>query len=515
MGGLDERNPSLWIAQTRDEVDTGARPGANDGPYDVAVIGAGITGLTAARLLADEGASVVVLEAGRVCSGATGYTTAKVTALQRTTLSDIARRHGSERASAYAAANRSAVDLVARLVADDDIDCDLERAPSCTYAADPSSSESVLAEHAACTASGLPTRLGPVDELDVGAEAAVWLDDQLQLHPRRYCLGLAAGIRDRGGVVVEHTRAVGVDESADGCSITTDQGSVTADHVIVATQIPFLDIGGFFAREHAYRSYATAIRIAGARPRGMYISADSPTRSVRSTADGWVIVGGEGHKTGQDPEPESRYAALDSWARAHFTVQDAGYRWSAQDYESVDGLPYVGALTPRRSRTWVATGFRKWGMTNGTAAAAMLTDVIAGRDNPWLAAFDATRIAPRASASRLVTENLDVARRFVVDRVRSLRPRSVDELAPGEGDIVELDGQTVAAFRDDEGTIHAVAATCTHLGCRVTFNSAERSWDCPCHGSRFDGDGRVLQGPAVRDLAPIPPTPRDRAANRS
>jgi len=234
----------------------------------------------------------------------------------------------------------------------------------------------------------------------------------------------------------------------------------------------------------------------------MYISSASPTRSVRSTPDGWTIVGGEGHKVGQDDDTRERYEALERWAARTFDVEQIGYRWSAQDYETVDGAPYIGRLTSDHARIWVATGFRKWGMSNGTVAAMIISDLIAGRDNPWAEAFDSTRLAPGASIKRLVTENLDVGKRFVADRIRAWRPQPVDELEVGRGAIVELGGSAVAAYRDDRGDLHAVAATCTHLGCRVTFNTAERSWDCPCHGSRFDVDGHVLEGPAVEDLAP-------------
>jgi Rieske Fe-S protein len=183
-------------------------------------------------------------------------------------------------------------------------------------------------------------------------------------------------------------------------------------------------------------------------------------------------------------------------------VDSIDYRWSAQDYQTVDGLPYVGRLTRRDERVLVATGFRKWGMTNGTAAAEILANGILGRDNPWATAFDATRIAPQASVAAIFSENLGVAWHFVTDRIEALRAPTVGSLRAGEGAVVKHDGAPAACYRDHDGALHAVSPTCTHLGCQVKFNAAERSWDCPCHGSRFDVDGRVLEGPAVKDLAP-------------
>jgi glycine/D-amino acid oxidase-like deaminating enzyme/nitrite reductase/ring-hydroxylating ferredoxin subunit len=498
MGSRTEANPSLWIA-TSSEART--RPQWPSDHVDVAVVGAGIAGLTTARLLAAEGASVVVVDAGEVAAGATGYTTAKVTALQRTTLSEIVARHGAERAAAYADANRAAVERVAELATADAIDCELERAPACTFTVAADAVGEIEAEHAAALGAGLPTRLDADTELPLDVAAAVWLDDQVQFHPRRYCLGLVDAIVQSGGAVLEHTRALGVERRTGGCMVTTASGTIDAGHVVVASHLPFLDRGGFFARAHPYRSYALAVRLEGERIGGMYISAESPTRSIRSTPGGWTILGGEGHKVGHDPDTRERYGALDGWARHHFPVAEVGYRWSAQDYESVDGLPYVGRLTPGRGRIWVATAFRKWGMSNGTAAAMILSDLISGRDNPWAETFDATRLAPGASLKSLVTENLEVGKRFVIDRVKTRHPQPVEELATGEGAIAELDGEPVAAYRDEDGTLHTVAPNCTHLGCRVAFNTAERSWDCPCHGSRFDVDGHVLEGPATEDLA--------------
>jgi Rieske Fe-S protein len=235
----------------------------------------------------------------------------------------------------------------------------------------------------------------------------------------------------------------------------------------------------------------------------MFISADAPTRSVRAVRVGdeeLLLVGGEGHKTGTGGDTAERYRRLEAFAREHWTVRSVEYRWSAQDNTTIDGLPYVGGLTPGADRIFMATGFAKWGMTGGTAAAGLLADLLTGRDNPAAGLFDPNRLHVRASAATFARENASVGLHFVGDRVRHPGRRPIDDLRPGEGDIVRLHGEAVAGYRDDNGVLHAVSATCTHLGCRVSFNSAERSWDCPCHGSRFDADGNVLQGPAVHRL---------------
>jgi nitrite reductase/ring-hydroxylating ferredoxin subunit len=239
----------------------------------------------------------------------------------------------------------------------------------------------------------------------------------------------------------------------------------------------------------------------------MYLSADSPTRSVRPVVAGGAeaVLGGEGHKVGHDPDTRERYAALEDWARERFDVAEITYRWSAQDYVPADSVPYIGRAGPRSQRLFVATGFKKWGMSTAAVAAIILRDRIGGRPNPWAELFDSTRLDVKGEAKSFVTENVDVAKRFVGDRLRARSAPAAAELAPGEGAIAELDGDRVAAFRDDDGRLHAVSARCTHMGCLVAWNTAERSWDCPCHGSRFDPDGNILQGPAVAPLEPARP----------
>jgi len=325
------------------------------------------------------------------------------------------------------------------------------------------------------------------------------VENQAQFHPRRYCVGLAEAIVAGGGAIYEQTRVLDVDDG-EPCRVRTESGDLRAAHVVQATQLPVVDPGGFFAKTHPERSYALAVELAGPPPQGMYLSADQPTRSVRPIDDRLVLIGGEGHKVGQDPDTRRRYEVLESFARERFEVAGIRHRWSAQDFMPADGVPYIGRLTPGSKHRLVATGFKKWGMTHATVAALILRDHITGAHNPWASLYDATRLNPKAAASDLVRENVNVAKRFVGDRLATMRPPPAESLAPGEAGLRIVHGHKVAAYRDEAGELHAVSARCTHLGCLVTWNTAERSWDCPCHGSRFDVDGEVLQGPAVRRL---------------
>lgn len=494
MGSLQETNPSLWIAGT--EVGDFA-PLDGDASADVVVVGAGLTGLTTARLLAAAGASVLVVDAGPICAGATGFTTAKITSLHGMIYTEIADRWGPDRARLYGEANEAAIAEIARLVEADSIDCSFERRAHILYASDPADAEGVRREASLAGELGLPVSPATETDLPFDVAAAARFERQAQFHPREYCLGLARATIASGGRIHTHTRATQIDDGV----VVTDRGELRAGAVVVATHLPIREMGGYFARTEPHRSYLLALEVEGDRPADMYISAGALTRSLRTAGD-YLLVGGEGHKVGESPDTGEHYRNLESWARRHFSVRSVAYRWSAQDWRSADGLPFIGRM-PGHESVYVATAFRKWGMTHGTIAAMCIRDLLAGAENPWLAVYDATRLAPTKSAKRVVTANAGVVGHFVGDRLRAGSGDSLAELAPGAGAVVRRGGRAIAAYRDDAGTLQAVSAACTHLGCLVTFNTAERSWDCPCHGSRFGLDGRVLEGPAVDDLAPV------------
>jgi glycine/D-amino acid oxidase-like deaminating enzyme/nitrite reductase/ring-hydroxylating ferredoxin subunit len=493
---------SVWI-------DTGPPQPAfarldRDVDADVAVIGGGIVGITTALLLAEAGSSVVLVEADRLGHGVTGHTTAKVSSQHGMIYAQLRSRFGARGARTYGQANEAALTWIAGRVQRHAIDCDFRRRSSYAYVTTPSARSQAEKEVRAAREAGLPAQLTDTTPLPYPVETAVRFTGQAEFHVRSYLLGLVERLTqpDSACRIYEHTHAVQVD-AEERCTVRTPGGTVTAGHVVVATHYPFLDRSLAFARVHPQRSYAIACRIDGAPPEGMFISADDPTRSIRSVPVGGeelLIVGGEGHRPGTGGDTQVRYGRLEAFARAHWHVRSVDFRWSAQDNTTLDGVPYVGRMTPREERVLMATGFAKWGMTGGTAAALLLADVLLDRENPAAELFDPSRLTLRASAPRLVKENALAGLHFVGDRVSQSRPRPIEDLQPGEGDIVRHDGETVAAYRDEQGVLTAVSPTCTHLGCRVRFNTAERSWDCPCHGSRFATSGEVLQGPAVHRL---------------
>jgi glycine/D-amino acid oxidase-like deaminating enzyme/nitrite reductase/ring-hydroxylating ferredoxin subunit len=504
MGNLHERNPSIWVGTTPA---TDYPPLDGDLTVDVAVIGGGITGLTTATLLKRAGATVAVIEAGRIAAGATGYTTAKVTSLHTLIYAELVRRYGAERARIYADANQQAIEWVANFARDNGIDCDLVRLPALTYTEDPDHTADIEAEVDASKQLGLPASLTDTTDLPFPILNAVRFENQVAFNPRKYCLGMAALLPGEGSHLFELTRATGV-EDADPCVVTTERGTVRAAQVVIATELPIIDNGKYYAKTSPSRSYGLAARIDAPAPQGLYLGVGQGGRSVRPYRTGaqeYLIVVGEDHPVGDDPDTRRRYAALDAWARERFPVRSIDYRWSAQDYMPADHIPYIGRMTTDTERLYTATGFKKWGLSTGTFAAQIISDAILGHNNPWASFFKATRLDLAHSAGKLIGANVEVAKHFVGDKLSTMNPPSVDTLAPGEGGIVDLAGEKVAASRDDAGTLAALSPNCTHLGCRVSWNTAEWSWDCPCHGSRFDREGHVIHAPAVHDLEPKSP----------
>ena len=490
-------NTSYWIATSDAEV---RPPLSGDAEADLVVVGGGITGLTAAVVAARGGASVMLLEARRLAMGTTGNTTAKVTTLHGLVYSELEGRLGMEAARAYADLNRLGLEQVRALSNELGIECDLTEMDAVTYTEQADRRPDIEREVEIATALGFPASYTETVSLPYRVAGAVRFTGQALFHPRRYALGLARAVEAAGGTVHESTRVLGAERDGGGCRVITQRGTVVAGRVIVATLLPVVDRMGLFARTEPSRSYALSALAPDTTVSAMYLSVDTPTRSVRPHPDPTgtrLIITGEGHKTGQAAEPMHHYDELEAYARDRLGA-DPEHRWSAQDYRSSDGLPFIGRLDPRTDRILGATGFRKWGMTNGTAAGVLLADRVLGREHPLSSTFDTTRVRPIASAPTFVKANVNVAQRFVGDRLRT-KP-GLNDVRPGEGAVIKLNGRDVAAYRTEDGTVSAVSARCTHMGCIVGFNPAERTWDCPCHGSRYDTDGRVIEGPATRRL---------------
>jgi len=493
---------SYWIASASDLSDKYPEL-KEDIKTDAVIVGGGIAGITCAYLLQKEGIRTAILEADRICRGTTGHTTAKITSQHELTYHKIKTKMGEEFAYQYSNANQTAIDEIRKLKDELKIDCDFISQSAFAFTEREENIQNIIDE--ANTATSLGLNAAYVEELPfpIPVKAAVRFDGQAQFHPLKYALALAKEFLKNGGQIYEQTRVVEVDEQ-DGYTVTTEPGrKVTAERLIIASHYPFYNKHGmYFSRIYEERSYVVAVSTAEKYPGGMYINVEDPTRSLRSQSfeDGeLILVGGEHHKTGQGPDTTKHYEALSEFAHRIFNVKDMPFRWSTQDCMTVDGLPYVGQFTADTKNLYVATGFGKWGMTNSMASAMLLRDLIVKGDSPWKEVYSPSRHTVAASTANFVVQNCNVAAKLVEGKLEQL-PKDDSDILPGEGKAIRLDGKRAGAYRDENGILFIVNTTCTHMGCELNWNQAERTWDCPCHGSRFSYDGKILEGPAVAPL---------------
>ena len=491
---------SLWIGTTEVPHFEPLRDGTH---VDVAIVGAGITGLTAAVLLKERGKRVAVIDKERIASGETGHTTAHITEAIDARYFYVARAFNKETARLVAQASRASIQQIAELVERFAIQCHLKRVPGYLYTEKRSAVAELKKEAIAAAEAGLATRFVEEVPLPFPTRGAVLFENQAQFHPREYLIALAKRIPGDGSFVFDTTHVTSIREG-DPCVVETEAGSITAKTVFQATNAPIVGFTALHTKDAAYRTYALAYRVEGAHPDGLFWDTADPyhyTRWQETDRGTYLIIGGEDHKTGQKEESEESFAALEAYAVEKFGVRNPEYRWSGQVLDPVDGLPYIGG----NERMYTSTGYAGQGITFGTVGGMIVADLVMGRPNPWAEIFDAHRKHMRGAVKDYVTENVDFPRRFIADRIfrRDVEGHATGEVSAGEGKILSVSGKKVAVYRDEEGAVHTISPICTHLRCDVAWNGAEKSWDCPCHGSRFRPDGSVLNGPARDPLAKI------------
>lgn len=493
---------AIWETHTESTPFT-ALPGDMD--VDIAVVGGGITGLTTAYNLVKTGKKVVVFEEKEVAKGTTGSSTGNLYIPIGERLFSIAEKHDDKTMQEVAASRKAAIDFIETCIKEHSIDCEFKRVPWYLFTTPETSKagDQVKKEFEAAQNLNLPVSNKPPAGFPYHVHNITVIANQAQYNPLAYTQQLAVAVAKYGGIIYENTRVTDV-KDGNPCVVTTNRGVVRARKVIMATHSP----KGIYAVHTAmapYREFALGVKLSGALPQpGIYWHVHEDTlysiRPYSGPEGNYLVVLGQSRKVGHKKDTAESFKKVEQYLKDHFSVESIEYVWAAQNYEPVDNLPYIGT-SPAENHVYIATGFAADGLVYGTLAGMIISDLILEKENKWSKIYDPKRFTPVASAKKFVKENIDVAKHLIKDHLIYGEIKELKELNPGEGKTISIDGEKVAAYRDDARKLHLVSAICPHMGCVVHWNNGENSWDCPCHGSRFSIDGEVLEGPAYKNLS--------------
>jgi glycine/D-amino acid oxidase-like deaminating enzyme/nitrite reductase/ring-hydroxylating ferredoxin subunit len=492
---------SIWKDKAEE---TSFAPLRNDITVDVAIVGGGITGLTAAYILSKAGKKVAVLEARKIGEGATGSSTGNLyCTIGSPGLHNVKSKFNEEKIKEVVESRAAAVDFIETVITDLSIQCDFKRVPWTLFAESEAGKSFVEKERKAAEEAGLTVTQNFAIPIEV--ETGFTIKKQAQFNPLEYVKALSKKIKSHDCSIYELTKVNDVTEG-DTCTVSTAGGKVTASQVIMATHSP-KGVYAVHMNMGPYREYAVGVTLNGNYPSdGVWwdmLGQEHYSMRTYETSKGKILmVLGEMHKVGQKENNHECYDNLEKFLRERFDVASVEFKWSAQQFKAADGIPYIG-LSSGNAKTYIATGFSADGLTYGTLASMIISDEILGKENKWSKTYDASRITPLASAKEFIKENVNVAFEFVKDRFTKDDAKEFGEVANGEGKVMEVDGKKCGVHRDSTGKLHVVSAICTHMGCINHWNEVEQSWDCPCHGSRFSIDGEVLEGPAYAALRKV------------
>lgn len=491
-------NESYWILSSKGKNYKSLQENINT---KCAIIGGGIVGVTTAYLLAKNGVDVVIVESDKIGYGSSGRNTGKVTTQHDIIYSKINKKYGEESAKLYYEINNKAFNLIEDIIKENNIECNFKRVPSYIFTENEYYLEDLIEEYKTCKKLGIDCDYHNELNIPFGVCGAVSFNNQAQFNPKKYIDGLIEACEKLGVRIYENTAIVNLDKGKTIKLKTEYDNTIEAEKVIIASHFPWYDgMNFYFAKNKGDKSYLIATEYNREFQEGMFINIEEPTKTFthyKGEGKDLLIIGGSDHKVGQDNKEDDIYENIEQMAKEHFQAKNILCKWSAQDYMSFDDLPYIGYINKKSDNIFIATGFSKWGMTNGCASAIILSELILKNSSKYEDIFNPSRIGPYFTTD-FIKENFNVGVEYILGKLKL--GSDYMPTKKGEGKIVNIDGKRYGAYRHYNNELYIVDITCTHLGCELKFNDEDKTWDCPCHASRFDYEGNILNGPAIRPL---------------